>query len=276
MEDKIFESIKDFYFNCDTSSVSNSITLHDHGIYEIYYMKEGECSYFIDDCSYDVITGDVLLIPDGVIHKTNYSNKEHTRLLINCSEDYIPESLLPHLRALPRLYRNKKITEDAQRIFKMIENEYNKADSFSKDALKCYTGELLLLLFRNIGSIDTEEKKIGLSARCVKHIRENYASDIRLSEIAEMYSVSPEHLSRTFKKDTGFGFNEYLTVLRLQKAEFMLRNEPGRSVAEVAYACGFNDSNYFSDKFKKSYGTPPSALKKKGGASKSDKRKQNS
>jgi AraC-like DNA-binding protein len=29
------------------------------------------------------------------------------------------------------------------------------------------------------------------------------------------------------------------------------------SIAEVAYACGFNDSNYFSDKFKRTYGMSP-------------------
>ena len=79
--------------------------------------------------------------------------------------------------------------------------------------------------------------------------------------MAKLHSVSSEHLSRTFKRETGFGFSEYLTLVRLQKAEYMLRNEPGRSVCEIAYACGFNDSNYFSDKFRRSYGHSPSKFK---------------
>ena len=262
MEEKFFGGIKDFYYSSDTSSVNNSITQHYHGIYEIYYMKEGRCSYFIDDRTYEVVTGDVLLIPSGVIHKTNYSDEAHTRLLINCSEDYIPKSILPHVRSLPYIYRTKEIKKETARILELIEKEYKRADLFSEDALKCYTGELFLLLFRNRGELEQDEKKVGLTGRCVKYLRENYASDIRLFEIANMYSVSAEHLSRSFKKDTGFGFNEYLTLLRLQKAEYMLKNEPGRSVAEVAYACGFNDSNYFSDKFKKTYGISPSRMKK--------------
>ena len=41
----------------------------------------------------------------------------------------------------------------------------------------------------------------------------------------------------------------------------MLRNEPGRAVCEVAYACGFNDGNYFSYKFKEMYGVSPTRIK---------------
>ena len=86
---------------------------------------------------------------------------------------------------------------------------------------------------------------------------------ISLSEMAESFSVSAEHLSRMFKKETGFGFNEYVTLVRLQRAESMLKNENGKSISEIAYACGFNDSNYFSDKFKKAYGVVPSEIRKR-------------
>ena len=95
-----------------------------------------------------------------------------------------------------------------------------------------------------------------------KYIQENFSQEITLSQVAELLSVSAEHLSRTFKRETGFNFSEYLTLFRLQKAEFMLKNEPGRSVHAVAFACGFNDSNYFSYKYKKQYGVSPKKVKK--------------
>ena len=101
-----------------------------------------------------------------------------------------------------------------------------------------------------------------LVEECVKHIKKNFAQKIALSEMAKQYSVSQEHLSRIFKKETGFGFNEFITLVRLQRAEAMLKNENGKTISEIAYACGFNDSNYFSDKFKKAYGTAPSDVRK--------------
>jgi len=91
----------------------------------------------------------------------------------------------------------------------------------------------------------------------LNYIQHNYMNDIKLSTAAKMVSVSAEHLSRVFKQETGFGFKEYLTILRLQKAEDMLKNEPGRAVSEIAFACGFNDGNYFSYKFKEAYGISP-------------------
>ena len=90
-----------------------------------------------------------------------------------------------------------------------------------------------------------------------KYIRENYTSDIKLSTVAKLKSVSPEHLSRTFKSCIGNGFNEYVTLLRLKLAEEMIKNEPDKTISEIAYECGFNDGNYFSYKFKKMYGISP-------------------
>ena len=88
-------------------------------------------------------------------------------------------------------------------------------------------------------------------------------NDIKLSAIAKDIGKSMEHLCRSFKEQTGFGFSEYLTLYRLQRAEYILMNEPGRAICEIAYSCGFNDSNYFSYRFKEQYGVSPS--KARGG-----------
>jgi AraC-like DNA-binding protein len=41
----------------------------------------------------------------------------------------------------------------------------------------------------------------------------------------------------------------------------MLTDNPGISITDVAFASGFNDSNYFSDKFKRQYGISPIKFK---------------
>ena len=65
-----------------------------------------------------------------------------------------------------------------------------------------------------------------------------------------------------FRKETGFGFNEYLNLYRLKKAESILKSGNCPNIAQVAIQCGFNDSNYFSSCFRKMYGISPSDLKK--------------
>ena len=46
-------------------------------------------------------------------------------------------------------------------------------------------------------------------------------------------------------------------------AEILLKQNK-YTISEIAYMCGFNDSNYFSYKFKEHYGISPSKIR--GGA----------
>ena len=89
-------------------------------------------------------------------------------------------------------------------------------------------------------------------------------ADITLSSLAKRFSVSPEHFSRLFKKETGLGFSKYLNSLRLQYAEQLLKSSEGQSITRIAEICGFDDSNYFSKKFKEVYGNSPKKVQKKG------------
>jgi AraC-like DNA-binding protein len=253
----------DFYFQQASNIKGSKNNEHYHDLIEIYYMKKGSCNYFIDDRSYRVNAGDIVLIPDGTIHKTNYDCVYHDRWLINCSKDFIPESVLPLIKKLPHLFANSQLTKECERIMKKIGEEYARSDEFSKDALKGLISELIFLFVRNAEYQEEKISKNLLVENVIKHLQQNYMAEVSLFLTADIFSVSPEHLSRTFKKQTGFGFSEYLTLLRLQKAEEMLKNEPGKSVNEVAFACGFNDSNYFSFKFKKAYGVSPLKVKNK-------------
>ena len=261
MKTNIAKYIPNYYYSKVVDIVGHESTHHYHHAFEIYYMKSGECNYFIGNRSYKVMPGDVILIPSSVIHRTNYGGVSHSRLVINCSNEYIPASVLERINTVGHLYRNSKVLRQLDEIFAKIEKEYENADVLSSDVLKCYTAELFFLILRNENEHESENEESSLVTQTLKYIQHNYMNEVKLSSVAKMSSVSAEHLSRVFKKETGFGFNEYLTILRLQKAEFMLRNEPGRAVCEVAYACGFNDGNYFSYKFKEAYGVSPTKIK---------------
>lgn len=246
-----------FYFYSNSVSVPSNMRMHHyHNYYELYFLREGSCSYFIDDKSYDIKAGDLVLIPSGVIHKTKYDGV-YTRKLINFSRHYIPKSAIPAVSSITYVYRNDNIVPEINEIFEKIEEECKKEDEHTPDALKSYTQLLFILIARNDNMADHSAPGNPFVESAIKYIQRNYANDITLSSIAKMQSVSPEHLSRSFKKETGFGFNEYVTLVRLQRAERLLSENPNISVSEVAYSCGFNDSNYFTNRFKRAYGMPP-------------------
>ncbi len=236
---------------------------HYHSLYEIYFLEDGNCTYIIDNKVYNVQTGDIVIIPDGIIHHTKYDNIKHSRILINCKRKYIPDSMQSSVSTGNYLYRNPFIVDEIRKTLEKIETEYTLNDSFSDEVISCHTHSLFYLLMRNAESCIDIDHGNKMIEQAVGYIRENFSSDITLSSMAKMFSVSPEHFSRLFKKETGLGFSKYLNSLRLQYAEQLLRSSTGQSITQIAEICGFDDSNYFSKKFKEVYGISPKKVQKK-------------
>ena len=89
-----------------------------------------------------------------------------------------------------------------------------------------------------------------------KYINANYNKELTLESMAEKYSVNADYFSKIFKKATGVGFSKYLNATRLSAAQEMLATTTV-SITDVALECGFNDSNYFIQVFKKVHGMTP-------------------
>lgn len=250
-------NIEKFYYEKRSQDRRTVGHHHYHGIFEIYYLEKGTCHYFIDNDTYDVKTGDIVLIPEGTIHKTMYGESDVTRRLIYCDSQYIPPELLRELSSISYVYRNKNVSRRVLEMLELIEREYTSPDRYSNDMILHSMHQIFVLLARNMSSEAPRTSGSSYTAQTIAYIKENYAQDIRLGDLATRCSVSPEHLSRVFKQDTGFGVSEYITVIRLQRSQLLLKTRPDLSVAEIAGKCGFNDSNYFSTKFKAMYGVSP-------------------
>ena len=250
----------DYYFDRREDSRDGAASRHSHGLCEIYYMREGSCAYTVGECTYELSSGDIIFVPAGVTHSASYGTRPHTRLLLNFSVDRVADGLIPE-GDNGSIFHTGHLGGLVDGVFLRLEEEYGRTDRLSDEGMRIYTEQLLLLLVRNDVSVPKNAQRDGIIDATVRYIRSNYASDVRLSHVAELMSVSPEHLCRSFKREVGVGFNEYLTDCRLRQAEYMIKNEPGRSIGEVAYACGFNDSNYFSYKFRQRYGVPPTKFR---------------
>lgn len=76
---------------------------------------------------------------------------------------------------------------------------------------------------------------------------------VGLASTAAAFFVSPGHLGRLMKKETGQTFVEYLTNLRMKKAECLLKTTDFKGY-EIGEQVGIADPHYFSILFKKATG----------------------
>jgi AraC-like DNA-binding protein len=92
------------------------------------------------------------------------------------------------------------------------------------------------------------------------YIEQNYKKEIRLNTLADLAGMSPSAFSRFFKLHTGRNLSEYIIDQRLGYASRMLVDSTN-SVAEISYACGFNNLSNFNRIFKKRKGCSPSEFR---------------
>ena len=90
-----------------------------------------------------------------------------------------------------------------------------------------------------------------------EYLEAHYSEEISLENIAEQVNISPQYFSKLIKKNTGFNFIDWLSMLRVKKAKELLTNS-NYTVKEVCFMVGYKDPNYFSRIFKKRIGITPS------------------
>lgn len=100
-------------------------------------------------------------------------------------------------------------------------------------------------------------------ARIEAYVRQHLADPALSPELlAGQHGISLRYLHALFK-DTGQSVAQWIRDLRLQSAHELLQTAPaGASIAQIAYACGFNDQAQFNHAFKRRYQHAPSELLK--------------
>lgn len=99
-----------------------------------------------------------------------------------------------------------------------------------------------------------ETKTTNLIRQVKDFLEENMSNpELSLANTASRFFVSSGHLGRLMKKETGETFVEYLTKIRLKKAELLLKSTDlkGYQIGEMV---GITDPHYFSILFKKNIG----------------------
>lgn len=88
-------------------------------------------------------------------------------------------------------------------------------------------------------------------------------SQLTLKSLAQELGFSPSYLSVLIKKDLGMPFQDYLIQIRMNEAKLLLLTTDLK-IYEIAERVGFEDMNYFSQRFKQIVGLTPRQYKKGG------------
>ena len=255
--------------------------LHSHEFSELIIILSGRGKHFVEGREYGVSAGDVFYFQGRQVH-----HLEDTRGMYLYSVLFDLERLsLPYdqLRSNPgyqamfvlepgyrrqhnfksRLRLARSSLAEVEKLIKtMTEECITKLPGYSV-VLQGKLLELIVFLTRHYAKIETTEgEALLLVGGLIVEMESNYTRNWRLGELAGKAQMSESSLLRLFRKATGHTPIEYLIHLRLQKAMTLLRDS-NRSITEIAFTVGFNDSNYFWRQFKKVMSMSPTEYRKR-------------
>ena len=245
-----------------------TFNLHAHAdTLEISYLFKGETKLYIDGKLYDVQAGDLIIKNPSVLHaeKSSVANSieeiclnikglklegmEENYLLSNDSWPIIPAG------------RHRKIIDS---IFREMLNEILKNPSPSINHVNSLLSSALqIITYKTEGHrLITANKRENAIREIRKYIDNHFKEDLSLNSLAEIFHISVFHLSRQFKKYTGYTVNHYIVSCRLGEAQIRLIFGKD-SIADIAADCGYPSLSYFYTKFKKKIGCTPSEYRRR-------------
>ncbi|MDZ7879953.1 MAG: AraC family transcriptional regulator [Saprospiraceae bacterium] len=152
----------------------------------------------------------------------------------------------------------QQATPSVLSILKRLEYEYEHGAKCGFDLI----GSYLLTLFLELKCYVPIETKIGTDAAA--HTTQRYKDALahhiydyqKVSEFAQLLSISPNHLNRCVQATTGRSAQDLLSEMVLLEVKVLLKQTP-LSISEIVYKIGKKDPSDFSRFFKNQTGMTP-------------------
>lgn len=263
--------------------------VHQHDFYELVYIVHGKAQHFFEGAYYDIYAGDILLIKQGENH--TYLLKPGASIeIINClflSRLFEEEWLLfadksrniqtfleqPFLNRKEGFHHRLSLgREDACQVLQLLENmvsEQHKKRSNFAGMIRLQLLELLFTLirsyeewlFRDQETLVLHSERIILVKRIQQYLEENFEQKLDLVTLSNNYHISPRHLNRIFKQDTGMTVKEMTHHIRIERAKHFLANTNDR-IVDISGKVGYEDSSFFMKLFTRNVGCSPAKYRK--------------
>ncbi|MBQ4267255.1 MAG: helix-turn-helix domain-containing protein [Clostridia bacterium] len=253
------------------------VPVHQHDFYEVYFFIGGSVEYSVEGRTYELKSGDLLLINPLELHQPRIApdQQDYERIVLWINKNYLSE-LCFNKTSLTRcfdssipdhtnLLRPTKIQQTyISAMLTELINE-NKSDSYAVEI----ASEAILLRFLvelnrlTISSESAEKKEEGSSSiipDVLEYINNHYCEKLTLNSIADEFFVSKYYLSHAFNNTVGTSVHRYIVLKRLIHAKQMLLS--GIKSTTAAMNCGFNDYAGFYRAFTAEYGVTPTEFVK--------------
>ena len=152
---------------------------------------------------------------------------------------------------------NNIIPDNIKKIHQLLKNNDPKLDiKTSKNIVEILTE---LLLYSKSDYKDHNKGNYNIPDavnKALNEIQNNYYNKISLNDLSQKIGISKYHLSRLFKKHTGYSPHEYIINYRLSQAKDLLKSTE-LPVYKIAEKVGFNSSSHFIKLFRQETETTP-------------------
>ena len=252
----------------------NTVEVHHHDFYEVYFLLSGEVAYWVDGRIIRLTPGDLLFINPMELHRpiTDQDKPVCERFVLWVNREYL-EGLSTAQVKLNSCFDTSHPNHShlirpakAERAVLMARMGELVRESYSKDFGSDISARgifLQLMVQLNRLALGTERHQEGeelspLVQNAMSYIGENLSSALSLEEIAGQLFVSKYHLSHAFSREVGVSVYRYIMLRRLMLARQQLT--AGESAGQVCRNCGFSDYTSFYRAFKSEYGISPREL----------------
>ena len=253
--------------------------IHAHEFCEIVITIGGRGQHITGEDSWELSTGDVFVIGGSRPH--DYVNMDQLRLINVLFEPVALGNQLRDLTSLPgyhalfhlepawrkrhqfesRLRMSISEMDETLHLVDQLENELVKRETGFGFIATAMFMHLVGHLSRCYGrSKHADSQALLRIAETISHLEIHYCEDISLEELVEISRLPRRSFLRVFEAAIGCTPIAHLIQLRVNHACELLRTTD-RSVTQIAFDVGFNDSNYFSRQFNKTMGVSPRAYR---------------
>lgn len=232
------------------------------GRHGLLYIWDGEAVFTQQDGrNLTVKNGELLYIPKGHRYKMQYSAPSTTFVLANLEifdKKGNAANLSQELTILARDDASNRIAGIMVKL-EMCSGSHGFTAVFRRKEL---VYKLLGAVYENSSVASVTYQGYPQIFAGVLLLKQSYLENLPVSQYAEACNISLSLFRSLFSKQYGMSPVQYRNRLRIDRAAAML-TEGSCTVAEAAYACGFENLGYFCRYYKKITGETPQETKRR-------------